>query len=204
MDHQDNFEALVRTILGDVEVDWAAPRLICVAGEYKKFDLHATNQINRNIDLFRYEKYGKSHILFDFINSVGADKKKEKPLVKEDPEINILSQVEKAPEATQKLWQDIETFILDLGDEVSGAYLKYYAAFKTVKNFVCLEIKTQKRAVQVTLPLDPKKIDLEEGFSRDVTNIGHLGTGNLQIEINSYADFEKAKVLIEQAYREVS
>ena len=42
---------------------------------------------------------------------------------------------------------------------------------------------------------------MEEGFSRDVRNIGHWGTGDLEVRIGSMEDFEKAKHLIINSYK---
>ena len=41
---------------------------------------------------------------------------------------------------------------------------------------------------------------LVERFSRDVREIGHFGTGDLELRIDSLEDFERAKPLIEQSY----
>lgn len=46
----------------------------------------------------------------------------------------------------------------------------------------------------------PDKVDLEPNFSRDVTNIGHFGTGNLEITITTDDDIEKAKEYINLSY----
>jgi len=45
-----------------------------------------------------------------------------------------------------------------------------------------------------------RNIDLEEGFTRDVRRVGHLGTGGLEIRISSDKDFEKAKPLLLRSY----
>ena len=45
-------------------------------------------------------------------------------------------------------------------------------------------------------------IELEDGFTRDMRNTGHYGTGDLEISIKTEKDFEKAKPLIERAYNE--
>ncbi|MNL71007.1 hypothetical protein D3C87_1960890 [compost metagenome] len=50
------------------------------------------------------------------------------------------------------------------------------------------------------LKLNPGELDLEEGFTRDVQNIGHFGSGDLQVTLRSMADFEKAQALLRQAY----
>lgn len=35
-------------------VDWSAPRLICIAGDFNRYDDHAVKQMQRNIELIRY------------------------------------------------------------------------------------------------------------------------------------------------------
>ena len=45
-------------------------------------------------------------------------------------------------------------------------------------------------------------VSFEEGFSRDVTNIGHWGCGTVELYLQSSADFEKAKPLIDWAVDE--
>ena len=45
-------------------------------------------------------------------------------------------------------------------------------------------------------------ISFEEGFSRDVTNIGHWGCGPVELCLQNGTDFEKAKPLIDRAYNE--
>lgn len=39
-------------------------------------------------------------------------------------------------------------------------------------------------------------------FTRDITNIGHWGTDDLEVVLRKPADFEKAKSLIERTYQE--
>ena len=50
------------------------------------------------------------------------------------------------------------------------------------------------------LKVDPETVVLEEGFSRDVTEIGHFGTGNLQLSLRTMEDFAKAQSLIRRSY----
>jgi predicted transport protein len=56
--------------------------------------------------------------------------------------------------------------------------------------------------VLVLLKVDPSTVQLEPGFSRDVSKIGHWGTGDLELTLQSLADLERAKPLIERSYRE--
>jgi len=50
------------------------------------------------------------------------------------------------------------------------------------------------------LRLSPDAVQLESGFSRDVRNIGHWGTGDLELTIRDDKDLEKAKPLLIRSY----
>lgn len=54
--------------------------------------------------------------------------------------------------------------------------------------------------VRIYLKLDPEALQLEPGFTRDVSNIGHFGTGDLEVTLRSHDDLERAKPLIVQSY----
>src|SRR5207249_8016193 len=57
LDHRAEFTLYCMKMLGPEiqdQVDWTAPRLICIAGDFTKYDEHAVAQINRNIELVRY------------------------------------------------------------------------------------------------------------------------------------------------------
>ena len=57
-DHKGDFQIAANRKLGkDVEVDWSDIRVICLAPEYKKFDLHAVQVMGANIELWQYKTY---------------------------------------------------------------------------------------------------------------------------------------------------
>lgn len=45
-----------------------------------------------------------------------------------------------------------------------------------------------------------QSVELEEGFTRDVREIGHFGTGDLEIRIRNDADLERALPLVLRSY----
>lgn len=71
LDHKAEFQLLVQKRFGVEaadEIDWTAPRLICIAGDYTKFDHHAVQQISRHIELFQYQRYGDELLLLELLN----------------------------------------------------------------------------------------------------------------------------------------
>lgn len=96
------------------------------------------------------------------------------------------------------MFDSVAGYVMSLGDDVQRKELKLYVAFKRLKNFACVGFK--RDALFVWLRLDPTKVTFEPGFSRDVRQIGHWGTGDAEILLKSYDDLDKAKPLIQRAY----
>lgn len=205
LDHMADFKLLVMEILGIEkanEIDWSIPCVICIASDFTKFDEHAVNQMQRNIKLVRYKKFGNDLILFEHLNAPIV-----KPIIenlgialpkKSGTDKTFLQQYEGAPQKLQDIYGTIKDYILSLGDDITENQLKLYVAFKKIKNFICAEIYQSK--ILLHMRLNPDEINLEDGFTRDMTGIGHFGTGDLQILIKTEADFEKAKIIIDKAY----
>ena len=78
--------------------------------------------------------------------------------------------------------------------------LKNYYAFKRNKNFACVEVHPQTRRLLAYIKVDPNSVQLEKGFTRDVRNIGHFGTGDLEITIRSDEDFKRAQEYLIKSY----
>lgn len=78
--------------------------------------------------------------------------------------------------------------------------LKFYFAFRRLKNFACVEVHPQTNTLLVYVKVSPDSIQLEEGFTRDVREIGHFGTGDLEIKIKTRDHLEKAKQLLVRSY----
>jgi hypothetical protein len=54
-DHRGDFEIAAQRALGPtVVVDWADTRVICIAPNYKKYDLHAVQVMGASIELWTY------------------------------------------------------------------------------------------------------------------------------------------------------
>ena len=199
MDHQAEFKLLVLEKLGEKEeIDWSAPRLLCIAGDFTKYDEHAVQQINRNIELIRYRKFGEDLLHLDLVNATSAQISTTNTKTKGTKSVS--DYLDQAERDQKDRFETLKDFLIALGDDVQMKTLKHYFAFKRIKNFACVEIQTQTRNILVHVKVDPDSVTLENGFTRDVQNVWHFGTGDLEITISSDTDLDKAKDLLIKSY----
>ncbi|MFJ7407589.1 MULTISPECIES: DUF5655 domain-containing protein [unclassified Lysinibacillus] len=209
LDHKAEFQLLVLNKFGQDfanKIDWSSPRLLCIAGSFTKYDEHAVQQINRNIELYQYKHYDEGFLMLDLVNATMAQtvltemsaniSSTDKPKAWK----TIADYMAQADTELINRYEALRAFLFALSDDVQESILKYYIAFKRIKNFACVELRTQNNILLVYVKVDPTTIELEPGFTRDVRNIGHYGTGDLEIQIKNDTDFEKAKELIVKSF----
>jgi predicted transport protein len=204
LDHQAEFALLAMKHVGlEVEglIDWSSPRLICIAGDFTKYDEHAVAQINRTIELVRYRRYGNEYMAFELVNSVtGTPREPEAGVQPKSKTKTVTEYLEQSPADLRDLYQATEDFLLALGDDVTRKTTQVYIAFRRIKNFACVEVHPQSKKVLVYLKVDPDSLALESGFTRDVRDIGHFGTGDLELALSKMEDLERAKPLLVASY----
>lgn len=210
MDHQAEFKLLVLEKFGKPVADlieWGAPRLLCIAADFTKYDSHAVQQMNRNIDLIRYREFASDHLLLELVNAVSASTTGPSASKKASKEKKSKTAVAKSsgdylkaiPKSLQPVFGALETYVLSLGDDVQRKDLKHYIAFKRLRNFATLVF--QQKNLRLFLHLDPDKDNMVPGLTRSVKGIGHWGSGDLEVPLMTVDDLSKAKPLIFKAYQ---
>ena len=206
LDHRADFTLLAMKALGaqvEEEIDWSATRLLCIAGSFTKYDEHAVSQIGRNVELYRYRSYAEGFLALELVNrTAGATESTEVAPRGKTKTIGktVTEYLAQANPALVALYDALDAFLQALGDDVSVKRNQNYFAYRRIKNFACVEVHPQSARLLVYVKGDPAQAELAEGFSRDVSKIGHFGTGNIEIRIASESDFARAKVLLERSY----
>lgn len=204
MDHRADFELLVMKRL-DADtakaIEWSSPRLLCIAGGFTRYDEHAVKQINRNIELIRYQYFDNRLLALELINATQSKGIVTESSGKTPTQYKHFSQyLAEASEPLRNLYEAVDAFCQGLGDDVQVKTLKFYQAYRRLQNFVCLEVRPQAQVVLLYLKVDPDTVILQKGFTRDVRTIGHYGTGDLEVVIRSIEDLQRAEPLIAQSY----
>ncbi|MEM9597025.1 MAG: DUF5655 domain-containing protein [Acidobacteriota bacterium] len=205
LDHKAEFQLLVMKQLGPEVaelIEWASCRLLCIAGDFTRYDEHAVEQINRNIELIRYRRFGNDLLLFELVNAPsGSAAPSPAPTKTSARSKTFIEALHAADPDLTELYESLRIFLLGLGDDVQERQLKLYAAFRRLRNFACVEIHTKSRTVVVFLKVDPDTVDLDGPLQlRDVRTIGHFGTGDLELRLQSHDDLRRAEPLLERSY----
>ena len=207
MDHKDAFIVLLQECLhkkmSKDDIAWDGARVICVANDFTKYDQGAIKQMNANISLYRYRMFGSELLYLERVDEhdvTNTKRKVERATGSASTQQTFAAKLASAPKPIKELFYDVENYIMSFGDDITPALLKFYKAFRRSSNFVCAEVFNNHLILH--LKLEPKGFPFEKDFSRDVSKIGHYGTGNVQLRLRSAADFEKAKPFLRQAYEE--
>ncbi|QHC18917.1 DUF91 domain-containing protein [Streptomyces sp. GF20] len=199
MDHRAEFEHLVRDRLGGpaaAQVLWSSPRLICIAGDFTRYDVHAVREHRRSIDLVRYRLFGNDLLGLETVASVSGSTQAVRRTRRR-------SVAQGAPDARSAgmvaLADAVDEVLLGLGDGVNRVDRKTYRAYQRLRNFACL-CPPQRSKLLVYLKVDPKDVDIVPGFTRDVSGLGHHGTGDLEVQLRTPRDVERAESLFRASY----
>lgn len=209
MDHRAEFQLLMQKKLGHDQaevIEWEAPRLLCIAGGFTKYDGHAVKQMNRNIELIKYTLFASKLLALELVNSAQAQ-----PIPSSSSQASAGAQsatqykhfadyLDQSSDELKSLFEQFDAFCRNLGDDVQVKTLKLYQAYKRIKNFACAEVRPQLGHVLVFLRLNPDDVEPIEGLTRDVREVGHYGTGDLEIVIRNPGDLKRLEPLIAAAY----
>ncbi len=205
MEHQAAFELLVRDRLGlpvAKTIEFSAPRLICIASDFRKHDLFAVKQMPRNIELIRFALFGDDKLLLEQLTSMsGALAVQEQTVTIGNRYRTVSEDLAAAHEELGNLYSDVDAALMSLGDDVQKRATKVYFAYKRIKNFACMEVKRNVGAgvIRLYLRVNPETVG-DNAIFRDVREVGHFGTGDLEVTISSPEDLELAMPYIIRSY----
>jgi predicted transport protein len=207
-DHKGDFELAARKTLGSkTVVDWSDVRVICLAPSYKKFDLHAVQVMGPSIELWTYRLFANGALYLEEIQqkdlapSASGDSGKKAVVTHKTTSYTFEERIQGKPKDIQAIALAVQEYVTSLDPTIEERAKKLYVAYRTTQNIVCMEMQNKK--VLLYLKLSPRDVTEQTGFIRDVTEIGHFGTGDIEVTITSLEDLEKARPLIQMAYEKL-
>jgi predicted transport protein len=214
VDHKGDFTLVAQEKLGkDIEIDWSSPRLILVAENFSEYDKYAVNRIGANIQLWTYRRYGDDFLFLESIFATTNLKpvKKEKAMDMEtetDKEVveeivyTLDDHLLGKPNEAKILFDAIREriFALNADGDIIEKPNKIYVSYKHGKNFC--ELQIQSASLKMWLDIPYGELDDPHKLARDVTKIGHHGTGTVETKLSNLTELDAVMYLIEQSYKQ--
>lgn len=184
-----------------------------VAKSFSEYDKYAVNRIGANIQLWTYRKYGGDLLFLESIFATTSQKppKKEKVETKEDAGENqaeeeiiytLEDHLNEEPDETKALFYALRERIFSFnsdGDIIEKPN-KINISYKHGKNFC--EVQIQANRLKIWLDISHAELDDPNKLSRDVSKIGHHGTGTVETNLSNLSELDTVMNLIEQSYKQ--
>ena len=97
----------------------------------------------------------------------------------------------------QSLFNAFQKAVLAFDPCVTEECLKFYIAYKAEGNFVC--VRPQSKQLRLYLGLQIHELHDPKEIARDVSNIGHYGTGDVEVDLHSLEELPYIVGLVRQA-----
>ena len=199
------YNETLKDILHSKDVDWSQSRVAFVSPSFTDNQISASDFKDFGIELWEIKQFENNTISISTIKkSSGAPS--IKPLLENSDNLkevkeNIKVYTEEdhysnGSDYTIELYEKFKSSILNLTDGIEILPQKYYIAFKKGSNISDIEI--QKKSLKIFINAKIGTLDDPKGLVKDVSNIGHRGNGDYQIQIENDKDLEYIMSLIKQ------
>ncbi len=104
------------------------------------------------------------------------------------------------PKEVVELYRSVDRLCLSMGPgAIARRYLAKHIAYESAKRSFC-NVHINQGGLRVWLRLKYSRLTNAPSFARDVSSVGHWGTGDLELGISSLAQLKDAEPLIRQSF----
>ncbi len=188
------------------DVDWTQSRVAFISTAFTENQIQATNFKDIAIELWEVKQYANDLIVILPIkktNSAASIKpvmQKNQALKKVSEEIKVYTEddlLNLGSDETRELYFKFKDAVLNLADDIQVIVNKQYIAFKKGINILCVVI--QKKQIRMWIGVKAGMLDDAKGLAKDVSNVGHWGTGDYEVAVTNDKDLEYIMSLVKQA-----
>ncbi|MBI5463647.1 MAG: hypothetical protein HY966_01680 [Ignavibacteriales bacterium] len=189
-------------------VDWSQSRVIFISPSFTTFQLEAINFKDLPIELWEVKRYANKTVRFDqhkpasttaTIKTVSKKSEVVEAISREVKTYTEEGHLKVAEPHIAELYNRFKEFVLAISPELSVKPMKQYVAFRSKTNIV--DVVVLRKALKVFINLPKGKLDDPKKLARDVSEIGHWGNGDYQIQINSDDELEYVISLVRQSHK---
>lgn len=196
-----------KTSLKRDDIDWSQTKVIFISPSFTQYQIQSINFKDLPIELWEIKKYANKIISFVQILPLGATEsiktisKGSKTIESVSKEVKVYTEDEhlaEKPDEIRELYDKFKASLLTIGNDIKIKPTKWYIGFLSKSNFV--DIHIQKEALKIWLNLKLGELDDPKKLARDVSNTGHWGNGDYELQVIDDKDIEYIISLAKQSY----
>jgi len=201
-------ESLKRNLKRE-EVDWSQTRVAFVSPNFTENQIQATNFKDIAIELWEVKQFENDTIIISPIKKSNAAES-IKPLTQNKEtlksvtdEIKVYTEEEhvlKTSDAIAELYEKFRQGIFQLADDIELKPKKMEIGFRK-DGKVFTDICILKNSLKIWINLKKGKLDDPKVLAEDVSERGHWGNGDYQIQVENDKDLEYIMSLVKQAIK---
>lgn len=190
------------------DVDWSQSKVIFISPSFTDYQREAINFKDLPIELWAIKKYSNQTVNFIRLQTSGATEsvktisKRSETIKSVSKEIKVYTEDEHLTSTTEEikeLYKKFKAAILNVADGITLKPTKRYIGFIAKKNVT--DIHIQKKTLKIWINLNKGELDDPKAVARDVSNIGHWGNGDYELQVNDDDNLEYIISLIKQSYK---
>jgi predicted transport protein len=190
-------------------VDWSQTRVAFVSTNFTENQVQATNFKDIAIELWEVKQFDNDTIIINPIKKSNAAEsikpltQNKEALKKVTEEIKVYTEeehIQKTTELIAELYQKFRQGVIQLADDIEIKPKKMEIGFRKDSK-VFTDICILKNSLKIWINLKKGKLDDPKKLAEDVSEKGHWGNGDYQIQVETDKDLEYIMSLIKQAIK---
>lgn len=191
------------------DVDWSQTRVAFVSTNFTENQVQATNFKDIAIELWEVKQFENDTIIINPIKKSNAAEsikpltQNKEALKKVTEEIKVYTEeehIQKTTELIAELYQKFRQGVIQLADDIEIKPKKMEIGFRKDSK-VFTDICILKNSLKIWINLKKGKLDDPKKLAEDVSEKGHWGNGDYQIQVETDNDLEYIMSLIKQAIK---
>lgn len=189
------------------QIDWSQSRIIFVAPAFTEYQKQSTNFKDLPIELWEIKKFENNLISINPVKKSksaptisNVQKNKNSKLAKVTREIVVYDEAYHLKDHSDdvlELYDSFKNAILTLSPDLEITPQKLYIAFKRGKNNI-VSIHLQNKSLKMWINAKKGFLDDPKNITKDVSQLGHWGTGDYEIIVSDSKYLEYIMSLIKQ------
>lgn len=190
------------------DVDWSQSKVMFISPSFTTFQLEAINFKDLPIELWEVKRYSNNTVRFDqhkpaaTVASIKTVSKKSEVVEAISREVKTYTEevhLKVADPTIAGMYTRYKELVLAISPELSVKPMKWYIAFRAKTNIT--DVVILKKSLKIFINLPKGKLEDPKKLARDVSEVGHWGNGDYQIQISTDDELEYIISLVRQAYK---